>query len=183
MVCFPCARVRRTWHPCFVHYHHLLGVFPRSPLPGGGSSLSIAAHRDPSEVPSGLEAPPSQPCAGCGCLILPSCQPMATYPPWIIPLTHSPILSPFPYRLGEGTTRQEASLRPDSFAPPRGGMLPNPRAPILRSPYRCGGSWVYFFIFSRSDLTEGLRPHQTSGHKSRCALHRRKFCGTPWLHP
>ena len=49
-----------TFHPRFDLYHHLLGFFPRSPLPWGGLSPSIAAHRDSSEVPSGLEAPPNQ---------------------------------------------------------------------------------------------------------------------------
>jgi len=48
-------------HPRFVLYHHLLGLFPRSPLHWGGPSPTIAAHRDPSEILSGLEAPLNQP--------------------------------------------------------------------------------------------------------------------------
>ena len=48
-------------HPRFVSYHHLLGFFPHSPLLWRGPSPTVAAHRDPLEILSGLKAPLNQP--------------------------------------------------------------------------------------------------------------------------
>ena len=48
-------------HPRFVSYHHLLGFFPRSPLLWRGLFPTVAAHCDPSEILSGLEAPLNHP--------------------------------------------------------------------------------------------------------------------------
>ena len=52
---------RSPLHPRFVSYHHLLGFFPRFPLLWRGPFPTVAAHRDPSEILSGLEAPLNQP--------------------------------------------------------------------------------------------------------------------------
>jgi len=48
-------------HPRFVSYHHLLGFFPHSPLLWRGPFPTVATHRNPSEILSGLEAPLNQP--------------------------------------------------------------------------------------------------------------------------